>query len=76
MSVFPHFVDMENNDGQRVDLYIPRKCSATNKLIAAKEASAVQLNIGQVDADGKYTSEYYTFHLSGMIRQKGKDFFL
>lgn len=39
---------MENDDGQRVDLYIPRKCSATNRLIAAKDHASVQMNIGQV----------------------------
>ena len=39
---------MENEDGQRVDLYVPRKCSATNKIIAAKDHASVQMNIGQV----------------------------
>ena len=63
---------MENDEGQRVDLYIPRKCSATNKLITAKEHASVQLNVGQVDGEGKFTNEFYTFNLSGMIRQKGK----
>lgn len=63
---------MENDEGKRVDLYIPRKCSATNRLIAAKEHAAVQMNVGQIDTEGKYTSEFYTFHLAGMIRQKGE----
>lgn len=38
---------MQNDEGRIVDLYLPRKCSATNRLIPAKEHSAVQLNIGQ-----------------------------
>jgi len=63
---------MENDEGQRVDLYIPRKCSATNRIIAAKEHASVQLNVGQVDEEGKYVGESYTFNLSGMIRQKGE----
>jgi small subunit ribosomal protein S21e len=63
---------MENDEGQRVDLYLPRKCSATNRLIGAKQHSAVQLNVGQVDHEGKYTGEFYTFHLAGFIRNKGQ----
>ena len=63
---------MENDDGQRVDLYIPRKCSATNRLIAAKEHSSVQLNVGQVDAEGTYTGEFFTFNLAGFIRGRGE----
>ena len=39
---------MENDEGLRVDLYIPRKCSATNRLISAKEHSSIQMNVGQV----------------------------
>ncbi|CAK0798437.1 unnamed protein product [Prorocentrum cordatum] len=40
---------MQNDEGRIVDLYIPRKCSATNRLIPAKEHGAVQLNVGQGD---------------------------
>ncbi|CAD7946354.1 unnamed protein product [Amoebophrya sp. A120] len=63
---------MENEEGLRVDLYIPRKCSATNRLIAAKEHSSIQMNVGQVDTEGKYTNEFFTFHLAGFIRQRGE----
>ena len=28
---------MQNEEGRVVDLYLPRKCSATNRLIPAKE---------------------------------------
>merc|ERR1711924_101128 len=40
-----------NNEGVNVDLYIPRKCSATNRLIHAKDKAAVQINIAHVNAD-------------------------
>ncbi len=66
---------MENEEGQKVDLYIPRTCTATNRLIASKEHNSVQLNVGQVDVNGKYTNEFYTFNLTGMIRQKGRTIF-
>ena len=32
---------MQNDKGEFVDLYIPRKCSATNRLIHAKDHSSV-----------------------------------
>eukprot|EP00913_Durusdinium_trenchii_P000460 g420.t1 len=38
---------MQNDEGRIVDLYLPRKCSATNRLIPAKEHGAVQLNVAQ-----------------------------
>lgn len=31
-----------------MDLYVPRKCSATNRVLHAKDHAAVQINIGQV----------------------------
>ncbi|XVE74503.1 hypothetical protein DITRI_Ditri12bG0022300 [Diplodiscus trichospermus] len=32
-----------------MDLYIPRKCSATNRLITSKDHASVQINIGHLD---------------------------
>jgi len=46
---------VQNAEGQTVDLYIPRKCSATNRLIQAKDHGSVQINIAHVDANGTYT---------------------
>ena len=39
---------MFNEKNEFVDLYIPRKCSVTNKVIHAKDKASVQLNIGLV----------------------------
>mmetsp|Transcript_1975 Transcript_1975/g.4050 ORF Transcript_1975/g.4050 Transcript_1975/m.4050 type:complete len:83 (-) Transcript_1975:135-383(-) len=63
---------MQNEEGRVVDLYLPRKCSATNRLIPAKEHGAVQLNVGQVDESGAYSGESYTFALAGFIRSRGE----
>eukprot|EP00961_Rhodomonas_salina_P130324 1754650-Rhodomonas_salina.1 len=46
---------LQNAEGTTVDLYIPRKCSATNRLIQAKDHGSVQINIAHVDANGTYT---------------------
>ncbi|PWZ38420.1 40S ribosomal protein S21 [Zea mays] len=45
---------MQNEEGKTVDLYIPRKCSATNRIITAKDHASVQINIGHLDANGLY----------------------
>ncbi len=39
---------MQNDEQKIVDLYIPRKCSATNRLIAAKDTASVQIDIAEV----------------------------
>ena len=39
---------MFNDRGELVDLYIPRKCSYTNRVLYAKDRASVQINVGQV----------------------------
>ena len=51
-------------------MYTPRKCSATNRLITAKDHAAIQLNIGHVDASGLFTGEYTTIAIAGYLRNK------
>merc|ERR1712205_126958 len=63
---------MHNTEGINVDLYIPRKCSATNRLIEAKDKASVQINIGHVNSDGVYTGEWSTMALCGFIRGMGE----
>lgn len=61
---------MLNADGENVDLYIPRKCSWTNRLITATDKASVQLNVGHLDANGVYNGQYTTMALSGYVRMK------
>lgn len=42
--------------------------SATNRLITPKDTASVQLNIGEVDAEGRYTGKSVAFALSGAVR--------
>ena len=37
-----------NEEKQCVDMYIPRKCDATNKIIHPKDHSSVQINFADV----------------------------
>ena len=50
------------------ELYVPRKCSYTNRPLTAKDHAAVQINIAHLDANGVYTREYTTVAFSGFLR--------
>eukprot|EP00571_Detonula_confervacea_P015304 CAMPEP_0172302188 /NCGR_PEP_ID=MMETSP1058-20130122/3928_1 /TAXON_ID=83371 /ORGANISM="Detonula confervacea, Strain CCMP 353" /LENGTH=85 /DNA_ID=CAMNT_0013012575 /DNA_START=375 /DNA_END=632 /DNA_ORIENTATION=+ len=64
---------MQNENGENVDLYIPRKCSWTSRLIRAKDHGSVQLNVANVDpVTGLYTGETTAFALSGYVRDKSE----
>uniref|UniRef100_U3I3N2 Small ribosomal subunit protein eS21 n=1 Tax=Anas platyrhynchos platyrhynchos TaxID=8840 RepID=U3I3N2_ANAPP len=39
---------MQNDAGEFVDLYVPRKCSASNRIIGAKDHASIQINISEV----------------------------
>jgi len=61
-----------NLEGVHVDLYIPRKCSATNDLIEAKDHASVQINIGDIDKNGVYTNTSTTIALCGQVRERAR----
>ncbi|XP_009803128.1 small ribosomal subunit protein eS21-like [Nicotiana tabacum] len=62
---------MQNDEGQNMDLYIPRKCSATNRLITSKDHASVQLNVGHLDEFGRYNNQFTTYAFCGFIRAQG-----
>eukprot|EP00343_Euplotes_focardii_P007979 CAMPEP_0205820144 /NCGR_PEP_ID=MMETSP0206-20130828/2750_1 /ASSEMBLY_ACC=CAM_ASM_000279 /TAXON_ID=36767 /ORGANISM="Euplotes focardii, Strain TN1" /LENGTH=152 /DNA_ID=CAMNT_0053114571 /DNA_START=34 /DNA_END=492 /DNA_ORIENTATION=+ len=61
-----------NEEGVNVDLYIPRKCHASNTLIPAYDYAAVQLNIGDVDSNGVYTGTTRTMCIAGFLRSQAE----
>merc|ERR1711981_489009 len=64
---------MQNDAGEYVDMYIPRKCSASNRLIHAKDHASVQMNIAEVDeTTGRMTGQYKTYAICGAIRGVGE----
>ncbi|KAK0240201.1 ribosomal protein S21e [Armillaria nabsnona] len=63
---------MENDQGALVDLYVPRKCAATNRLITSKDHASVQINIADVDANGRALGTSTTFALCGQVRSQGE----
>ena len=52
---------MENDDGRNVEMYIPRKCSATTRMITAMDPASVRIN-------SVYQGEYTPVAFSGFIR--------
>ncbi|SPO45127.1 probable 40s ribosomal protein s21 [Moesziomyces antarcticus] len=64
---------MENDRGDLVDLYVPRKCAATGRIIEAKDHASVQIAVADVDANGRMIPGQSTvFPLSGFVRQLGE----
>lgn len=64
---------MENDAGEFVDLYCPRKCSASNRIIHAKDHASIQLDIVDVDpATGLMLDTCKTYALCGEIRRMGE----
>jgi small subunit ribosomal protein S21e len=58
---------------EQIELYVPRKCAASNKIIAAKDHAAVQLDIAEVDEQtGRITGKNRTYALCGSIRMMGE----
>ena len=62
---------MQNEAGDNVDLYSPRKCSFTNRIISAKDHAAIQLSVAELDQDGKMTG-VKKYVLSGYLRKVGE----
>ena len=65
---------MQNSEGTYVDLYIPRKCHATNRLIDCKDTASVQitLNTDGLNLENKKDEQNnLTMIISGFVRTKG-----
>lgn len=60
---------MLNDEGVNVDLYIPRKCSWTNRILAANDFGSVQINVANIDPmTGRSTKTHTPFGICGFIR--------
>nr|CDI53573.1 probable 40s ribosomal protein s21 [Melanopsichium pennsylvanicum 4] len=70
----PDFLNMSlMRAGDLVDLYVPRKCAATGRIIEAKDHASVQIAVADVDANGRMIPGQSTiFPMSGFVRQLGE----
>ena len=64
---------MQNSEGTYVDLYIPRRCYATNRIIDCKDTASVQitLNTDGLNLENKNDEKDLTMIISGFVRTKG-----
>merc|ERR1712203_1303656 len=71
-SLFSRTWEMQDDEGNIVDIYIPRKCSATNRLITSKDHASVQIEIAEVNEEGLMTGNKDIIALAGFMRQRGE----
>ncbi|KAL0234366.1 hypothetical protein PCE1_001402 [Barthelona sp. PCE] len=67
---------MQNNEGRIVDVYIPRKCYATNRIISAKDSASVQIDLAELNEAGIYVKNKQTIALSGFVRARARSDFV
>ena len=64
--------EMQNEKGEVVDVLVPRKCDATNRLIPPHDHASVQFRIAKVNDEGLPTGEYETVTFCGYLRTLGE----
>jgi len=52
--------------------FVARKCSASGKLIGAKDHASIQLNVAEVDENGRMTGANVTYAICGNLRKMGE----
>lgn len=66
-------LNMQNDAGEFVDLYVPRKCSASSRIICAKDHPSIQMNVAEVDkVTGRFNGYFKTCSICGAIRRMGE----
>lgn len=72
-TLIPPILPLANAQGDLVDLYVPRKCAATGRIIESKDHASVQIAVGDVDENGRLVQgSATTFPLSGYVRKSGE----
>jgi small subunit ribosomal protein S21e len=62
-----------NDKGDLTDIYLPRKCEYSDRIINSKDKSSVQITICDVDADGRIDlTKPHIIPISGIVRQRGQ----
>nr|XP_059883692.1 small ribosomal subunit protein eS21-like [Delphinus delphis] len=64
---------MQKDTGEFVDLYLQRKCSASNCIIGAKDQASIQVNVAEVDkVTSRFNSQFKTYTICVGIHRVGK----
>ncbi|XP_036110849.1 40S ribosomal protein S21-like [Molossus molossus] len=61
---------MQKNAGEFVDLYMPRKCSASNRIIGAMDHVSIQMNVAKIHkVTGRFNGLFKTYAICRAIRR-------
>ncbi|KAL1773739.1 40S ribosomal protein S21 [Sigmodon hispidus] len=72
-AVSRYSLNMQNDAGKFVDLYVPRKCSASNYIIGAKDQASIQMNVAEAGkVTGWFNGHYQTYAICGAILRMGE----
>uniref|UniRef100_A0A1I7YJW0 40S ribosomal protein S21 n=1 Tax=Steinernema glaseri TaxID=37863 RepID=A0A1I7YJW0_9BILA len=64
---------MQNDQGDLVELYVPRKCSSSSRIIHAKDHSSIQIDFVAVDESGRMIpGENTRYTICGELRRMGE----
>uniref|UniRef100_A0AC35TUB2 40S ribosomal protein S21 n=1 Tax=Rhabditophanes sp. KR3021 TaxID=114890 RepID=A0AC35TUB2_9BILA len=65
---------MQNDKGELVELYVPRKCSTSSRLIAPNDHSSIQLDFVEVDplTGNLIAGKVHRYAICGEIRRMGE----
>ena len=56
-----------------MDLYVPWKCSASNRIIGTKDHTSIQMNAAEVDkVTGRFNGQFKTYTICGAICRMGE----
>ena len=62
-----------NDKGEPTDIYLPRKCEYSDRIINSKDRSSVQITICELDTDGRIDlTKSHIIPISGVVRQRGQ----
>ena len=61
-----------NEEKKVTDIYLPRKCEYSDRIIDPTDKSSIHLSIAEVNADGTIDlNRTHIIPISGFVRQKG-----
>ena len=68
-----HSLNIQNDSSEFVDLYVPRKCSTSNRIIGAKAHASIQMNVAEADkVTGRFNGQFKTYAICGAVRRMGE----
>ncbi|XP_043836943.1 40S ribosomal protein S21-like [Dromiciops gliroides] len=63
---------MQNNAGEFMDMYVPRKCSMSNRIIGAQDHAPIQMYVAEANkVTGRFNGQFKTYAICGAIHKMG-----